>query len=184
VRNGLDYVISLYVGKKNLASHVTVAIALALVLIRGTRMARFAASWVLLALLPFVFFTWGNTSRYLYLPAMGFAMLVAEGVRWLDAVLARWLGTRWRTAVVGFVVAALAVRFAVFSMKAVRNFTAATQPYREYGQSLRRSHPTLPSGSVVFIDPATDTALKQRYLEGLVQWEYRDPTLKVRVRDH
>ena len=156
--------------------------AMALLLVWGTRRARFAVCWMIVALLPFVFFTWGNTSRYLYLPAMGFAILLAEGIAWLERFMLRWPGVRWRLVVMNLVIAAVAIRFAVFASKAVKGFSAGAERYREYGATLRTAHPTLPEGAVVFIEPDVDAALKQRYLEGLVQWEYRDPTLRVRVR--
>ena len=182
VRNALDYIVWLYVGKRNVVSYVAIVAALSLISVRGTRRARFAVCWMLLALLPFVFFTWGNTSRYLYLPAMGFAILLAEGLAWLDRSMARWLGTRRRLVVTSLIVAAVAIRFAVFASKTVKAFTNATEPYRAYAADLRATHPALPAGAVITIEPALDEQLKQRYLEGLVQWEYRDPTLRVRVR--
>ena len=182
VRNALDYIVWLYVGKRNLLSYLAIVAALSLILVRGTRRARFAVCWMLVALLPFLFFTWGNTSRYLYLPAMGFAILLAEGITWLDGLMARWPGPRWRLVAMNLLVAAVAIRFAVFASKTVRAFSNATEPYRAFSADLRASHPALPSGAVITIEPDVDAALKQRYLEGLVQWEYRDPTLRVRVR--
>ena len=182
IRNGLDYLVWLYVGKRNLASYVVIVAAIAVILALGTRRARFAVSWMIIALLPFVFFTWGNTSRYLYLPAMGFAILLAEGMTAVDRLLARSLGSRWGRVVTNLIVIAVAVRFAVFASKTVKAFSNATEPYRAYSAQVRASHPSLPAGSVIFIEPEVDKALKQRYLEGLVQWEYREPTIRVRVR--
>jgi hypothetical protein len=182
VRSALDYVVWLYVGKRNLLSYAVIVAAISSILVLGTRRARFAICWMFVALLPFLFFTWGNTSRYLYLPAMGFAILLAEGIAWLDRFMMRWPGTRWRLVVTNLVVAALVIRFAIFASKTVRAFSNATQPYRAYGADIRATHPTLPNGAVLTIEPALDEKLKQRYLEGLVQWEYRNPTLRVRVR--
>ena len=182
IQNALDYVVRLYVGKGNLLSYVAIVAAISLILARGTRRARFAIGWMFVALLPFVFFTWGNTARYLYLPAMGFAILLAEGIAWLDRRLARWPGARWRVVVTNLVVAAVAVRFAVFASKTVKAFANATEPYRAYGAEMLATHPSLPDGAVITIEPDLDEKLKQRYLEGLVQWEYRNPTLRVRVR--
>jgi hypothetical protein len=182
IRNGLDYLVWLYVGKRNLASHVMIVSAIAVILALGTRRARFAVSWMIIALLPFVFFTWGNTSRYVYLPAMGFAILLAEGMASFDRLLAQWLGSRPGRVVTNLIVAVMVIRFAVFASKTVKAFSNATEPYRAYSAELRASHPTLSAGSVIFIEPDVDKVLKQRYLEGLVQWEYRDPTLRVRVR--
>ena len=182
IRNGLDYVVSLYVGKRNLASYAMIAFALPLLLVFGTRRARLAIWWIILALLPFVFFTWGNTSRYLYLPSMGFAMLLAEGVEWLDRFLARRVAPQPRLAFVCLVTAATAIRFSAFASEGVTNFSERTQAYRRYVEDFRRAHPQLAPHSVVFIDPRDDEILKHRYLEGLIRWEYRDPTIQVRIR--
>ena len=38
---------------------------------------------------------------------------------------------------------------------------------------------TLPPGSVLQADPATVQQLQHRYLEALVQWEFKDPTLRL-----
>ncbi len=182
VRNALDYVVSLYIGKKNLASYVAIVLGLAWLLARGSRRARFAIGWMLLAMLPFLPFTWGNASRYLYLPAMGFGMLLAEGIEWLDNALARRVDARWRLAVVGLLVAGVAIRYAVFALEGVSNFSARTDQYRRYAQSVRAAHPALTPYSVVFIDPRDEERLKHRYLEALIRWEYRDPTIKVITR--
>ena len=88
IPNALDYIVSLYVGKKVFASYVAIVLCLAWLMLRGNRRVRFAICWMLLAMMPFVPFTWGNASRYLYLPAMGFAMLLAEGIEWIDRALA------------------------------------------------------------------------------------------------
>ncbi|PYQ69215.1 MAG: hypothetical protein DMG01_29500, partial [Acidobacteria bacterium] len=41
---------------------------------------RFAAVWLLVASVTFVFFRWGPRSRYLCLPAMAFSLLVSDGM--------------------------------------------------------------------------------------------------------
>ena len=188
VRNLLDYVISLYVGKRNAASHAGVALVLAALLVKGTPRVRFATAWMILTLLPFLSFTWGNTSRYAYTPAVGFAMLLAEGVEWLDRFLSRWTvyrprasGARIRAAVVTAVAAFLTIRFMGFAMKGSANFAARTEPYRQFVTALRAAHPTLPPGSTVEVDPAIDARLHHAYLESLVRWHYQDPTITVVV---
>ena len=134
-------------------------------------------------MMPFLPFTWGNASRYLYLPAMGFGMLLAEGVEWVDRTLAgapapgvapgnRRVPHRRR------VDSLLGVR-----AEGVTNFSARTEVYRRYGQKVRDEHPQLAPDSTVFIDPRDETVLKHRYLEGLIRWEYRDPTIRVVTRE-
>ena len=177
VRNVLGYIVSLYVGKRSWLTYGVVSLVLGWLLIRGNRRTRFAIVWMLVSLMPFAFFTWGNTSRYLYLPGMGFALLVAEGVEWLDARLGRVLSDRRRAAAIGLLVAILTIRFAVFASKGVSGFRDMTDDYRQFLTTFRQAHPTLPTGSHVPIDPKDAAALTLRNLQALVQWEYRDPTI-------
>jgi hypothetical protein len=134
---------------------------------------------MLIALLPFVWFTFGNVSRYLYLPAMGFALLLAEGVEWPNRALERRMQPPWRRAIAGLVIAAVAIRFMVFASEAVANFRERTEEYRQFGQRIRAAHPTLEPGAHVPLDPADEERLQRRYLEALVRWEYRDPTIQL-----
>jgi hypothetical protein len=186
VTNALDYIVSLYVGKKNLASYVAIVLALAWILARGSRRARFAIAWMLLGMLPFLPFTWGNASRYLYLPAMGFGLLLSEGLEWLDGVLARKLAgpsAVWRLAIISLLIAGVAIRYSAFAMKGVTNFSARTEVYRRYGENIRAAHPRLAPYETVFISARDEKMLKHRYLEGLIRWEYRDPTIRVVTRE-
>jgi hypothetical protein len=179
VRNTLDYIVWLYVGKRAPFSYALVAGVLAWIAWRGTPMARFAVAWMLLALLPFAFFTWGNTSRYLYLPAIGFAFLLAEGIERLAARLPARLPPRARHAIIALLVAAVAGRFAYFATRAVANFTDAAGHYRALEDRIRAEHPAPSPGSAIPVDAGTLEALHHRYVEALVQWTYRDPALVV-----
>ena len=183
VPNMLSYIVSLYVGERNIASYAATVIVLIWVLTRGTRGARFAVSWMLLALLPFVFFGWSNVSRYQYLPGMGFALLLAEGIAWIARVLAPRVTTLRRAAIVGLVLAVVTVRFAVFATKAVSNFTRRTEAYRQFATHVRQAHPQLAPGEAVFISAEEQKRLTYRYVEALVRWEYRDPRLRVIVAE-
>jgi hypothetical protein len=182
IPNALDYIVSLYVGKKVLASYIVIVLCLAWLMLRGNRRVRFAICWMLLGMMPFVPFTWGNASRYLYLPAMGFAMLLAEGVEWVDRALTPRLTRVWRLAIVVVLIAGVSIRYSVFAAEGVTNFSARTEAYRRYGQQVRAQHPQLAPDSTVFIDPRDEKVLKHRYLEGLIRWEYRDPTIQVVTR--
>lgn len=183
VPNVLGYIVWLYVGKRNMLSYAMITVALLALVLLGTRRVRFGVCWMLLALMPFAFFTWGNTSRYLYLPAMGFAMLVAEGIEWVDGRLSSRVNRLLRHAVIALLIAAVTVRFAAFASRGVSNFSERTEAYRRFTQDLRQDYPQLGPYSSVPIDPAIATRLTYRYLEGLVRWEYRDPTLRVVVQE-
>jgi hypothetical protein len=181
LRNILDYIVSLYVGKKVLLSYLGIGTAVVVFLVKGSRRARFATSWMLVTLLPFAFFTWGNTSRYLYLPAIGFSMLLGEGMLVLDRLAARKLPPSWRTAVVSAIFAAIAIRFAVFTTRGVDDFVQRTEPYRQYIDAFRAAHPRLPPGAVVRVPAPADARLQYLYLEPLVQWEYADPSIRLEI---
>ena len=183
IPNALDYIVSLYVGKKVLASYVAIVLCLAWLMVRGNRRVRFAICWMLLAMMPFVPFTWGNASRYLYLPAMGFGMLLAEGVEWVDRALAARASRALRLAIVALLIAGVSIRYSVFASEGVTNFANRTEAYRRYGQKVRAEHPELAPYSVVYIDPRDEKVLKHRYLEALIRWEYRDPTIRVVTRE-
>ena len=179
VENVLDYVVTLYVGRRNLPSYIVTAGVVLLLVVRGSRRVRFATLWMLLALLPFAPFTWANTSRYLYLPAMGFAMLVAELIEWVDRAAARRMKPAPRHVLVGLLAAAIAVRFCLFAAEGVERFAARTEVYRQFITEFRRQHPVLPRGSEVPIDKAVADRLQHKFLESAVQWEYRDPTIRL-----
>jgi len=181
LRNILDYIVSLYVGKKVLMSYLGIGIAVVVFLAKGSRRVRFATLWMLVTLLPFAFFTWGNTSRYLYLPAIGFSMLLGEGMLVLDRLAARTLPPHWRTAVVSAIFAAIVIRFAVFTTRGVDDFVRRTEPYRQYIDGFRAAHPRLSPGVVLRVPAPADARLQHMYLEPLVQWEYADPSIRLLI---
>src|SRR5262249_44501638 len=86
----LQFILSLYVGRRSMASSLVIAAVAAVLLWRGSPRVRFAVVFLFVTLAPPSFFTWGNVSRYLYLPAAPFALLLAAGVVNIEA----WLGTR------------------------------------------------------------------------------------------
>jgi hypothetical protein len=162
IENGLSYVVTLYAGKRNLPSFVMVGVVLSLLLLRGTPRVIFATAWLLLAILPFSFFTWSTTSRYAYMPAVGMALLLVEGLAWLEAQLVRRMPRPASLAVIGLLGAFIAVR---------------TERFRDLAAAVRERHPDPPPGTRIPVDAATVEAFQFRYVEALVQWEFRDPTL-------
>ena len=178
VRNILGYITALYVGKQSAQQFSAVVLVLALLFAAGTPRARFSAGWIVCALLPFSFFTWGNISRYLYPASMGFALLLSEGLLWLDGYLAGHSGRRVRHAVVVIVLLLLAGRFTAFAMKAVDAFVARPNQYRIISEFLRR-RPAPEPYSQVILEGEMVGEVRYRFLESMVRWEYRDPTLRV-----
>jgi hypothetical protein len=182
VGNLLAYVVTLYAGGRRVWSLALAAIVLTLLLILGTPRVRFATCWILLSLLPFSFFTWSNTSRYSYMPAVGIAWLVSDALQWLDRRLVERAGVRMATMVTTLLAAFIAVRFMLFASKNIAHFAERTEPYRECAERLRRNHPNPPSGARLPVDVETADRLQFRYAEALAQWEFSDPSLTLEVR--
>lgn len=170
VPNILNYVLWLYVGKRALVDYVGTITALVAILVFGTPRMRFAVVWIVLTLLPVSFFTWEDVPRYLYLPAVGFSLLVADLLLALREQLARRSTPRVAAAVTGIVVAVLAVRFGAFAKRAADSFPAKTAHYQRFVQELRRANPDAVAGSTVVIE--------QQFLEGVPEL-YREPAARV-----
>jgi hypothetical protein len=182
VNSVFGYIASLYVGERTWLAHTFVGLVLLLVLIRGKWRARYGVAWMVIAIMPFAPFEFGNVSRYLYLPAMGFAMVMAEGASALDA----WMRGRWqsaaRVAVLSVLIAFTAIRFGHFARRGVTDITARMEAYRTFLTELRRTHPTLDNLAVVPVDAALEKEMPLRFLEAAVQWEYKNPTITLTIR--
>ncbi len=87
---------------------------------RGTRAVRFSVLWIVVCFLPFVFVTTGIASRYLYLPSVGFCLLVGSlAPSWRENRLTpRWAGGAWLLA--AYVAANLLLSF-VWQRQQVQN---------------------------------------------------------------
>ena len=181
VTNALNYIDALYVGRRDWLNYAVIAIGVVTLLVRGNSRVRFATCWMLLALAPFLSFNWGNTSRYLYQPAIGFSLLLAEAVMAFDRALAGRMAMTRRTLAVSTLVGAIAIRFAVFAAANVRDFTERSQVYSDYLGRFRAIHGTVPSNTTVVADPPT--TLPYQFLNAAVQWDYRDPTIRIAPYD-
>jgi hypothetical protein len=141
--NLLDYIASLYVGRR-LVRHLGVVAVIATILWRGTPRMRFYVAWVIVTLVPVSFFTWGGASRYLYVPAVGFALLLAD----LVLLGGRTLGgphTPQRLTLVLATTAFLVARFAVFAETGVDNFNRGTLRYDRLTAAVRAAAPSAAS---------------------------------------
>jgi hypothetical protein len=184
VVNGVDYVVGLYVGRHDMANYLLIAAVLAVLLLRGSRRVVFATGWLVLALLPFVFFRSANTSRYMYLPAMGFSLLLAEGISQVERLLTAQVSLTRRMAIITVVAAAMAGRLALFAASNVSRFADQTEEYRQYITLFKQIHGApLPSHSRVAFDSRLRVEHKHTFLNALVQWEYRDPTIELLPED-
>jgi hypothetical protein len=154
VPHAFQYLITLYVGRRDPVSYLLTAAVSAALLARGTPRVRFFVLWMLVTIAPASFFTWGNVSRYLYLPAAGLAMLLAEMILEVRNLAAQPVSPRVARAVTIALTAALAVRFAVFAAKVPAGFREWTRPYERYVAAVRKANPAPSPGSVVYVDRA------------------------------
>jgi hypothetical protein len=182
IQNVFDYIAALYVGRRKLLTHLVVAAALAVAVWKGSSRARLGVAWMILGILPFAPFDTGILSRYAYVPAIGFAILLGEGFAWLHAALSRG-SSRVAHAVVIALAVLLCGRFAYFARDGVKDVHHAAERYKVFLADLRRERPQMPDSAVVTITAERDQVTAARFLEAAVQWEYGNPTLRVEIRD-
>lgn len=168
--NILNYIVWLYVGQRAWLDYLVTIAALAAALVWGTGRLRFAVIWIVVTLLPVSFFTWDNAARYLYLPAVGFAMFTAELLALLTAAVASRRSPAAARLVLAIAVMVLAGRFASFAKKAADSFPARTASYARFAAALRQEHGSAQPGDTVTVD--------QRFLEGVPEL-YRQPAARI-----
>ncbi len=178
--NLAHYAVSLYVGRPTPFALLFTTLALVGTGAFAKGALRLGSLWILVTLLPYSFFLWGNTNRYLYLAAIGFCLVLAELLRRVAA---------WRVSgrPAGLVVAALLCvalgwRSAYFARKAARDAAARSEPYRAYAASFQSAHPHLERGAVVEVPAPGPKGPQPLYVEPLLRVVYGDPSLQVRFR--
>ena len=182
VPNVLNYVVSLYVGKKILLSHLAIVAITVLLLAKGSPRTRFLLVWIFVTLAPASFFTWGNASRYLYVPAAGFAMLLAQvGLTAYELTRARW-GSRAAApaAIVG--VAAVAIRFAVFAQEGATGFRDQTRPYERLIAAIDRSGQDTAATDEIAVSASDLYGVPELYRDGVAETVACRPGVRMVVR--
>jgi hypothetical protein len=182
VPNTLGYIVWLYVGKRNLLSYVAITAAVLALLVSGRPRVRFFVVWILVTIAPVAFFTWGNAGRYLYTPAVGFVMLLAEGVLACHGLLARRFSRRVAVTVAVVLIAVLAVRFGLFAARGAANFAKRTRPYQAYVEEIRALNPAPQPEQTVEVSEVTARPIPELYREPAAQVAFCMPGLRVRVR--
>jgi hypothetical protein len=168
--NILNYVIWLYVGKRAWVDYVATLVTLGAAVVWGTPRIRYAIAWIVITLLPVAFFTWDNAPRYLYLPAVGFALLLADVLMAVRHLVGQRGSPRVAQGAMVAMAALLAIRFGIFAKKAADTFPERTQAYERFARELQRANPTATPGAAVTID--------QRFLESVPEL-YREPAARV-----
>jgi hypothetical protein len=161
---------------------VAIALAVLLLLVRGSRTARFAIVWLLAALAPVCFFPWSGVSRYAYLAGVPFALLLADGLSGVSRRLERRIGVRVARAVALTAFVVLFTRFALLARHNVAGGVAWMEGHREYIAGFQQRHPTLAPRGLIFVGRPDDPRVQSAYVPSMIQWAYRDATLRIQVR--
>ena len=181
IRNTFEYIASIYVGERTLVWHVVVGTVLTLVLVKGTPRARLGVAWLIFGILPFAPFDEANISRYAYVPAIGLAILLVEGLAALEGLFARraWPAGRIIVAVLAVF---FAVRFTHFAREGVRDSYDNGERYRQFLAEVRRDHPQMADHTVIYISPEFDRKMARRFVQAAVQFHFQNQTLRVEIR--
>lgn len=179
VRNVIDGVITMAVARRTTIAAVAVAAVGVGALVRGSARVRFYTLWIAITLLPFAGFRSGLTSRYLYLPSVGFAALVAEAVWWTRTPLEQWRRPAGRIVWATIVVAVLA-RSAAFARRNTHVWQDAATPFAEYAGAILAIHPRPSTGETLRV-PQPPREIPTNVVPPLIQWTFDDPSLIVHV---
>jgi Dolichyl-phosphate-mannose-protein mannosyltransferase len=178
----LQFVLSLYVGPRSVPSYVLIAAVTAVLLWRGSPRVRFAVLFLFATLAPASFFVWGNVSRYLYVPAAAFALLLAEAIVGLEMLLAARLP--WRTArtIAAILAVAIAIRFSVYAEKSAWSFRELTVPYERFVAAVRRAHSPGSSSASIALTAADVENIPVAFYDVAAGVAFCGPPLHVVVR--
>ena len=181
IDHALDYVASLYVGPSSPAAHVFIPAALA-ALLWINRTTRFGALWLMITMLPYLPFTTGNTSRYAYLPAIGFSWAAAGAiVAGVDRLRRVSRAPAWAPAATSALACAFVIaRFGPFAYESVRGHVRSFEDWRIRADKLAAAA-EVHDGTLQVADPG-DPLIDSMYVEPVVRWERRDYTSVVRSR--
>jgi hypothetical protein len=178
----LQFILSLYVGPRSMTSYVLIAAVVALLLWRGSPRVRFFVVMLFATLAPSSLFTWGNVSRYLYVPAASFALLLAEGIGGLEAAAATRMARRHARTLATVIAIALAIRFSVYAEKSARSFRELTLPYVRFVEAVRRANPTGSAAEPVVLTPADVENIPVAFYDVAAGAAFCGPPLRVVVQ--
>jgi hypothetical protein len=173
VDHALDYIASLYVGPSTSTAHIVIVASLAGGLLLG-RTTRFGVLWLLVTMLPFLPFTTGNTSRYAYLPAIGFSWAVAGAIIAGIDRLVRSPRVPQAAPPLLYALALLfiVIRFAPFAHASVRGHVRSFEEWRGWTQTL--SAGVKERDGTLHLPARADVPVERMYVEPMIRWERQD----------
>jgi hypothetical protein len=183
LQHGLDYVRSLYIGRRAAVDYAALALAGVAIVAAGNRATRLGLAWMLLTMVPFLSFTWGNVGRYTYLPAMGFSLIVAGVVVAIRDAMQRRVSSRMATAVAYTLLLLIDLRFAAFARGAIRGEVGWMEEYRTYATTVMNTPALHSNEPEVAVAPPASPAVERDYVAPMLRWETGNSALVVRFTD-
>ncbi len=173
--HALDYIASLYVGPSTTSAHIAIVGAL-LGLLFINRTTAFGVIWLVVTMAPYLPFTAGNTSRYAYLPAIGFSVAAAGAIVAAVDRLRQSSRVPSRAADLVYAIAVLfvVVRFAPFAHASIRGHVRAFEEWRGWTRTLANGAEV--RDGFLRLRAPDDPAVDRMYVEPMVRWELRDYT--------
>lgn len=183
IRQGLDYLVTMYVGPHRWTGRVLVAVAAIMIVMCGPRMSRAGVVWIVITMLPFLGFTTGNESRYVYLPTMGFGWIVAALLLALHQRVSVFISFRAATAVVTLIATVVIGRSCIFTSRAIASLNESFAVYGDYAKMVI-DRQLYRSGAAEIIVPApTDPHYDRASIQPMLRWTLKQPELIVIVDD-
>lgn len=181
VWNVLNDVVGLFVGKHHGWSYVAIVTAFALAFWRGGWPVRFAIVWLLIAAAPSSLFTWGVASRYLYVPAAAFSLLLAAGVSSVRELAAGRWSPPWADRLAAAVTIVLAARFGFFAADGSRDLRDRARPYERLAATVQNARRSSAASEIVLT--ATDVEnIPDIYREAAARVAACSPDVTVTLR--
>lgn len=175
VRNLVGYLVMLHVGRRGPVALTFLVIALVALAAFGNHRVRFFTFWIVATLVPMSFFTWGLAGRYQYLAAIGFSLLLVEGILLAWSMLSTRRGNLVAWAVTIVLVTGVVLRSGMFAVKSSSALRDRAEPYRELVESVRGLEP----GESGVITISAPSVLPQRYAAAAVRVALGIPNLSV-----
>lgn len=178
--NLLNYLVAILVWVRGPLPDVVLVAAMAAALVFGTPRVRFFMVWILVTLLPVLFFTWGIAARYEYVPAAGVSLLVAEVLGAWYASTPRRLSPVVRHTAIALIAVTLVVRSTHFARRGTVDQARLAQPFGEIKAAVENG-PRDAQGRVV-LDAALAGRVPPEYLQRVVQISLCQESVETVVR--
>lgn len=177
--NLLDYLVAMLVWVRGPLQDVVLVVGMGAALVLGTPRMRFFMAWVLITLLPVLFFTWGIAARYEYVPAAGVSLMAAELLgAWYASP--RRIGRTAARVAIALIAVALVARSTHFARRGTVDYLHMAQPFADIKAAVTAG-PRDADGRVV-LDARLAERVPATYIDQVVQISLCRPDAQTVIR--